>query len=115
LRQTALRETEEEIGITIDPKDVLGALEPVLTLSTNFIIRPFITVLDSMPEPRIYTNEVENVIDAPLIDLLQSIDIDYEHSNPSASKLYRFAWSNNIIWGATARILKRLHSCFIKD
>ena len=42
LLATALRETEEEIGLARADVDVLGALDPIHTLSSNFLVTPFV-------------------------------------------------------------------------
>ena len=49
LLQTALRETSEEIGLTISKDQVIGQLEPVVTLNSGFLILPFISVVDTIP------------------------------------------------------------------
>ena len=50
LLETALRETSEEIGLTISRGQVIGQLEPVVTLNSGFLIMPFVSVVDKIPE-----------------------------------------------------------------
>lgn len=109
LLDTALRETSEEIGIALRPEQVLGSLAPVRTLTSNFRILPFVTVQDSVSEPKALTSEVERVIDLPLVEGLASIEPDMEHYDASHSDVYKFTYKDDVIWGATARILKQLH------
>jgi ADP-ribose pyrophosphatase YjhB (NUDIX family) len=47
LSDTATRETREEIGLIIKHKDILGSLQSVRTLTSNFCIIPFVTGQDS--------------------------------------------------------------------
>ena len=112
LCDTAIRETREEIGLIIEQKDVLGSLQSVRTLTSNFCIIPFVTLQDKILEPQILINEVHEVIDAPLFDLLDTLEIDLEHQAMSTKSLYKFKCGNDVIWGATARIIKQLHDCF---
>lgn len=111
LCDTAARETREEIGLIIEQKDILGSLQSVRTLTSNFVIIPFVTVQERILEPQILISEVQEVIDAPLFDLLDTQKIDLEHQAMSTKSLYEFTYGNEVIWGATARILKELHDC----
>ena len=111
LCDTATRETREEIGLIIEQKDILGSLQSVRTLTSNFSIIPFITIQERILEPQILINEVQEVIDAPLFDLLDTQKIDLGHQSMSTKSLYEFTYRNEVIWGATARILKELHDC----
>jgi 8-oxo-dGTP pyrophosphatase MutT (NUDIX family) len=110
LRETAIRETREEIGLIIKQKDILGSLQLVRTLTSNFNIIPFVTLQEKIHETRILSNEVQRIVDAPLFDLLDTLEIDRVHPMFKES-LYRFTYENEIIWGATARILKQLYDC----
>jgi 8-oxo-dGTP pyrophosphatase MutT (NUDIX family) len=111
LYETAIRETREEIGLVIKQKDILGSLQLVRTLTSNFHIIPFVTLQDKIFETRILINEVQRIIDAPFFDLLYTLKIDLGHQTMSTESLYRFNYENEIIWGATARILKQLYDC----
>jgi 8-oxo-dGTP pyrophosphatase MutT (NUDIX family) len=108
LLATALRETEEEIGIKFGPEQVEGCLRAVRTMTSNHFIVPFLTIQDMLPKYRMATSEVDAVIDVPLIETLRSIERDTEHYK-LARDACKFTYDNNIIWGATARILKQLH------
>ncbi|MGB7953213.1 MAG: CoA pyrophosphatase [Candidatus Nitrosopolaris sp.] len=66
LCDTAARETMEEIGLIIEQKDILGSLQSVQTLTSNFFIIPFVTIQERILEPQILINEVQDIIDAPL-------------------------------------------------
>jgi 8-oxo-dGTP pyrophosphatase MutT (NUDIX family) len=113
LLATALRETKEEIGITFLPSQVAGSLRAVRTMTSNHFIVPFVTMQGMLPEYRIAASEVEAVIDAPLIETLESIEPDTEHYR-LARDAYKFTFDSNVIWGATARILKQLNDLLVR-
>lgn len=113
LLATALRETEEEIGILFQSNKVAGSLRAVRTMTSNHFIVPFVTLQDRLPEHKIAANEVEAVIDAPLIETLKSIEPDVEHHRLSKDA-FKFTYADNVIWGATARILKQLYDLLIR-
>jgi 8-oxo-dGTP pyrophosphatase MutT (NUDIX family) len=127
LADTAIRETKEEIGLHFQKSDLMGHLTAVRTLTSNFIIYPFVTLQDKKTlTPTILTDEVQDIIDAPLLETLQTMDKDYNynysyyyyphyhhlyrhHHYSSLEDAYKFTYRNEVIWGATARILKQLH------
>jgi 8-oxo-dGTP pyrophosphatase MutT (NUDIX family) len=113
LLETALRETQEEIGILFAPKDVAGSLQVVRTMTSNHYIVPFVTVQDMLPKARVSETEVEEVLDAPLIETLETMEPDTEHFRLSKNA-HRFTYRGNVIWGATARIMKQLHGSLIR-
>lgn len=112
LLATALRETREEIGLTFKPEEVAGSLRPVRTMTSNHFIVPFVTVQRSLPEHKVFHGEVERILDAPLIETLSTISPDLEHYH-LADDACKFIFANEVIWGATARIMKQLHDLLI--
>jgi 8-oxo-dGTP pyrophosphatase MutT (NUDIX family) len=107
LMRTAIRETCEEIGIRIDEKQISGALRAVHTLTSNFTIVPYLAIVDTIDSPKPDNKEIAEVIDVPLFDLLRTIEPDIEHAH--FGEVYKFKYNGNIVWGATARILKQLY------
>ena len=107
LLETALRETNEEIGLNISRNDIVTQLENVRTLNSGFSITPFVCILEKIP--RLTTNtEVESVLNIPLIPFLKTIDDDHDPYHKSIQEMYTFTFEDKIIWGASARILKHL-------
>lgn len=106
---TALRETHEEIGVAPQDVEIWGRLNQEVT-STGFTVAPFVGV---MPYPYAFElnrNEVERLIIVPLSHLLNPdffSESDYPW-NGKMYKTYRYAYNDDVIWGATARMLHNL-------
>ena len=109
LLHTALRETREELGIPADQIKVLGRLEDVFTVVSNFNITPFVARLESVPSYVTDDREVAEVIEMPLSHL-KSPDLFWseERDGPEGHReVYFFRYGENVVWGATAKILKQ--------
>ena len=109
LLQTALRETNEEIGLHITRDQVIGQLEPVITLNSGFLIFPFISVVDTIPTLTA-NSEVEKIFHIPLESLLKTAAIDPDPSHNVIQEMYTFEYEKQIVWGASARILKQIQN-----
>lgn len=104
---TALRETEEEIGIEMDAIEILGELDHKVTLS-NFRICPYVGIIPYPYPFKLSPLEVERLIELPLDYLLKQTDLQeapFDYQGRSVINLY-FDYQGDIIWGATAKILK---------
>jgi len=110
LLATALRETSEEIGVAPHDVDVLGALDPIHTFSSNFLITPFVATIPHPYAFRTDPREVADVFSIPLATLADPRTIVEEtwtidgRTVPIAS--YRH--DGRTIWGATQRITAAL-------
>ena len=69
LLDTALREAEEEIGLSPDRVEVVGALPPIGTFVTNYKVHPFVGLIDEGMRFEPNPSEVESVLVASLDDL----------------------------------------------
>jgi 8-oxo-dGTP pyrophosphatase MutT (NUDIX family) len=114
--QTAIREIEEELGLKIKKEQVIGSLNAERTLTSRYIIYPYVTLLEKIPKIVVTNYEVEKIIDAPLISLLKSRESDIKHQQEySISQLPKFTYNNEVVWGATARILDQLVKIFAHE
>jgi 8-oxo-dGTP pyrophosphatase MutT (NUDIX family) len=109
LLDTALRETSEEIGLYISREQVIGQLEPVVTLNSGFLILPFISIIDEIP-PLSSNAEVEKIFHIPLKSFLKTMAKDPDPSHNIIQEMYTFEYQNQIVWGASARILKQIRN-----
>ena len=110
LLETALRETSEEIGLTLSKEQVIGQLEPVVTLNSGFLILPFVSVVDQIPALSANA-EVEKIFHIPLEPFLKTQAKDPDPSLNLIQEMYTFEYQNHIVWGASARILKQIRDC----
>jgi 8-oxo-dGTP pyrophosphatase MutT (NUDIX family) len=107
LSATALRETEEELGIA--PADVipLGSLSPIVTV-TNFYVEPSVA---AVPQPYVWRPaeaEIAEVIEAPLAALMDPAILEARPMPGRDGMVLFYHFGRHVIWGATARILSEL-------
>jgi 8-oxo-dGTP pyrophosphatase MutT (NUDIX family) len=116
MQETAMRESEEEIGLHAHDVKVLGELDDQITTTSNFIVTPFVGVMPWPYEFKLCKAEVERLLFVPLSTLLdenrrkQEIEMLNGQEVPSFAYYYK----GKRIWGATARILYKLLE-FIKQ
>ena len=110
LLETALRETSEEIGLAITREQVIGQLDPVVTLNSGFLILPFVSVVDEISNLTA-NSEVEKIFHIPLESFLQTVARDPDPSHNIIQEMYTFEYQKQIVWGASARILKQIQDC----
>ncbi len=110
--RTALRETEEEVGIPSTAVEVLGRL-PELSTTTGFVVTPVVAVLEQpCPSDRLVVNPAE-IAEAFWVSLreLQSPEVYREEKFQFAGREWPidvFQAGPRRIWGATASILRNL-------
>jgi 8-oxo-dGTP pyrophosphatase MutT (NUDIX family) len=107
LLNTALRECAEEIGLAADAVDVLGELDDFHTISSDYIITPFVAFIP-WPYPfKLDPWEVAEIITAPVSSLLHKDCLTQEVENwrGKEATTYFYHYQDKVIWGASARIL----------
>jgi 8-oxo-dGTP pyrophosphatase MutT (NUDIX family) len=114
LLQTALRETQEEIGV--NPGEIMyaGKLTPLFIPVSNMQVHPFVGLLDTRPGYIPDSKEVDSVIDVPLKALLNPDNIMQKawiiRGTEVTVPYYRV--DDNEIWGATAMIMAEFLEVF---
>lgn len=111
LLETALRETREEIGLHMSRQQIIGQLKPVTTLNSGFTIIPFISIEPVIPKLK-PNSEIENILHIPMFPLFKTIENDKDPTHKSIQEMYTFRYQNNLIWGASARMIKQMMTIF---
>ena len=114
LLNTALRESNEEIGLNISDVEVLGPLGDTPTMVSGYVISPYLGVIPYPHEFHLDPYETQEVFEAPVIDLMDKTcfreEIRVRDGKPSP--VYYYSYGDRVIWGATAKILKQFLSVF---
>jgi len=108
LLTTALRETEEEIGLARSDVTVLGQLNEMYTV-TQYRISPFVGVIPYPYPFRPSPAEIAELIEAPLRVLLDPANFEQRERAVLVGRpvpLYFYHVGPYTIWGVTARIVK---------
>jgi 8-oxo-dGTP pyrophosphatase MutT (NUDIX family) len=107
---TAIRETEEEIGVERDLIQIAGALTPLYIPPSNYMVYPFVGIIPSEPVFTPDPSEVAEVVEIPLQDLLKPGSTQTLAPSPEFHfmEVPAFVIGSNVIWGATAMITAEL-------
>src|SRR5829696_2673615 len=108
LRQTALREAHEEIGLDPSGVELVGALPPVGTFVTGYRIFPFVGLIKPGQTWRPQATEVEQVLEFTLADLVRGHELQRLIRRGVPIKMPTYTVDGNLVWGATARIVQSL-------
>ena len=109
-RATALRETEEEVGISRTFVQVIGAVDPYRT-GTGYEITPVVGIVTPGFTIHADPREVADVFEVPLSPFLdaQNHRVDSRVFQGRERRFYAMPYGDRYIWGATAGMLKNLH------
>ncbi len=108
LRETAVREAEEEVGLPRDHVELIGALQPTPTFVTNYAIYPFVGMIDPgfawIPQD----TEVAEVLELALEDVRAGYGRRRVVRRGMPFRTDTYQVGDHVIWGATARIVADL-------
>lgn len=111
LLQTAIRETEEEIGVSLQQQDVLGPLRSIYIPPSDFTLTPFVAWLDHDPDTSLQVDEVDELITVRLRSLLDpnsQTTADVVRDNGETIEAPCYQHETHVIWGATALVISEL-------
>ena len=116
LMDTALRECAEEIGLVSSEVEVLGELDDVATLTSSYIISPFVAFIPEPHSLKVNRREIEEIIEVPILALLgkDSRRQDTEIIGGETVTSYFYYYQGRVIWGATARIVNQFLDIFTR-
>lgn len=108
---TALRETEEEIGIAPEKVEIIKAFSTLYIPPSNFLVHPFLAIarqeLNFILDPK----EVANIIELPIGDFMDDRLLHETRMSTSYAKdiiVPAFKIQGHVVWGATAMMLSEL-------
>ena len=110
-QETALRETQEEIGISSEKINVIRDFTPIYIPPSNFMVYPFLGYSENELIFYADANEVAGIIELPIADFLdESIVISNRMSTSYNQEIDvpAFKIQEHIVWGATAMMLSEL-------
>ncbi len=108
LIQTAIRETEEEVGINIKRAEIIGTLPPVESIS-NYLVQPYISYKKEIKKISINEKEVGSVFNIPLDWILDRANWELKKYRSSDKKermvIFFKPFDGEVVWGITAQIM----------
>ncbi|CAM4452027.1 NUDIX hydrolase [Flavobacterium terrigena] len=115
LEITALRETEEEVGIAMNKIEVIRQCSEIYIPPSNFLVTPYLGFstenLEFIPNP----DEVKRVLEFPIHQLLNDdIIVQTKMTTSYATNIDvpAFQVEKYVVWGATAMMLSELKELF---
>jgi 8-oxo-dGTP pyrophosphatase MutT (NUDIX family) len=109
IRQAAIRETKEEIGIDSSFIEVVGYLNDVET-NTGFYVTPFVGILKEGFKVNANEDEVAEVFSVPLSFFCDNNNCEKKSAQYQGNKVqyYVYQYGSYTIWGVTAEIIVKL-------
>lgn len=111
LKQTALRETHEEIGVHPNSINVIRAFTEVYIPPSNYMVYPFLGYSHDELEFVLQEDEVAGMVEFPLADFLEDSILTtrpIKTSYADTIDVPGFQVNEHFIWGATAMMLSEL-------
>ena len=118
LAATAIRETEEEIGISQDRITLVKELTSVYVPTSDFRVYPFLAKADKIKDFKLQESEVADIIEMPVSQLISENNFTktlVTISEYKSVEVPAFIYKDYIIWGATAMILSELKQLLIES
>ncbi len=111
LKYTALRETEEEVGIPQSEVRVVKKLTKLYIPPSNFWVHPYVGLMHKTPNLKPQETEVEKILEINLEDFLDERNLISQELSTSYAKNIQvpaFSLNGYVVWGATAMMLSEL-------
>jgi len=111
LKYTALRETEEEVGIPQSEVKVVKKLTKLYIPPSNFWVHPYVGIIKKTPTLVAQETEVEKILEVDLEHFLDEKNLISQQLSTSYAKNIQvpaFSLNGHVVWGATAMMLSEL-------
>lgn len=111
LEETALRETEEEIGVDRNDIEVVKKLTKIYIPPSNFWVQPYIGIMRYQPTFIKEEAEVEAILEVPLVSFLDEKKVITQRIDTSYGTMLdvpAFYLKERVVWGATAMMLSEV-------
>lgn len=111
LKHTALRETEEEVGISKDEVKVIKKLTKLYIPPSDFWVHPYIGIVDKTPVLKPQESEVEKILEVNLDHFLDDNNLITQKLTTSYAEeieVPAYFLNGHVVWGATAMMLSEL-------
>ena len=108
MADTALRETEEEIGIHKSSIEIIKEFTEIYIPPSNFLVAPFLGISISEPSFVLQTDEVAGIIELPLTVFLDDKNVvtrKLTTSYAASIDVPAFLVKEHVVWGATAMMM----------
>ena len=107
--ETALRETQEEVGLNPKNVEIIASL-PSHKTATGFVIKPYLGLINQPFSETLRQGEVDEIFTVPYEYILneENFSIQTRKWNGSQRSYYVVPYGPYYVWGATARILLNL-------
>lgn len=107
---TALRELFEEVAVPAERVEIIGRLSIWRTISSSFLVVPYVGLLQSDTKFRANPLEVAELLEVPLMELQDPAIFRIEERvvDQKVLPVYYYQWRSHTIWGLTGRIVKTL-------
>ena len=109
LANVALREAEEEVGVPVHSIEILGQLTELYIPVSNFLVHPFVGVLQGATDFRPQPGEVERIFTPPLSEFHKTGNRKMTDLRVNAGITLKnvpyFEVDGHMVWGATAMIM----------
>ncbi|EAP86219.1 NUDIX hydrolase [Croceibacter atlanticus] len=115
LKDTAKRETEEEVGVPYDDIQLIKKMTTAYIPPSNFNVHPFIGYIEDTPKLIKQDDEVEDIVLVDIDDFLNEDSLIEETLTTSyATELTvpAFHLNGHVVWGATAMMLSEIKTLF---
>ena len=111
LAHTALRETEEEVGIPQHEVEIMREMSRLYIPPSNFWVHPFMGIMKKTPVLVPQEDEVESVLEIKLDEFMSESCLIKETLSTSYAKeieVPAFLLNGHVVWGATAMMLSEM-------